>query len=285
LLGTATSFIVGFKNVQTYNRTVEAQHLWTSILNTSRFWGASARDLCANNDAARSLVYRHLAWLAALRFEMRQPRVWENARKANNVEYLRLYRIPEREQTLANELVKYLPPGEAAQVLESRNRALQVLGLQSRATKELLGDGKLTMNGFSDLQKLIRDFQDLQGKSERIKDFPYPRQHAFINTLFVRIMCVLLPFGMIGEFERLNAAVDGWAEGGMVWLVIPLSLLISWMYCALDLVGESTENPFEGGANDVPISMLCRSVEREMKEMLGDDDALSASEPDAYVVL
>ncbi|HEU5297727.1 MAG TPA: hypothetical protein VFU71_23325 [Burkholderiaceae bacterium] len=30
LLGTAASFIVGFKNVQTYNRTVEAQHVWTA---------------------------------------------------------------------------------------------------------------------------------------------------------------------------------------------------------------------------------------------------------------
>ena len=29
LLGTATSFIVGFKNAQTYNRTVEAQQVWT----------------------------------------------------------------------------------------------------------------------------------------------------------------------------------------------------------------------------------------------------------------
>ena len=270
LLGTTVALSAGFKNVQTYNRMQDAQLVWTSIASSSRIWGATARDLVENNDAARGLVYRHLAWLAALRFEMRRPRVWENAGKANNVEYLRLYRIPEREQSLANELMKYLSPGEAALVLESRNRALQVLGLQSRATKELLGNGALTMNGFSELQKLIREFQDLQGKSERIKDFPYPRQHAFINTLFVRIMCVLLPLGMIGEFERLNTVVDGWAQGSMVWLAIPLSLLISWMYCSLDLVGESTENPFEGGANDVPISRISEEVEVDLRELLGE---------------
>jgi putative membrane protein len=37
LLGTATSFIVGFKNVQTYNRTVEAQQIWTAIAGASRY--------------------------------------------------------------------------------------------------------------------------------------------------------------------------------------------------------------------------------------------------------
>ena len=270
LLGTTVALSAGFKNVQTYNRMQDAQQVWSSIASSSRIWGATARDLVDDPDAARGLAYRHLAWLAALRFEMRQARVWENAGKANNVEYLRQYSIPEREQTLASELMKYLPPAETALVLESRNRALQVLGLQSRATKQLLSDGKLTMNGFSELQKLIRDFQDLQGKSERIKNFPYPRQHAFINTLFVRIMCVLLPFGMIGEFERLDAAVEGWAQGSMVWLAIPLSLLISWMYCSLDLVGESTENPFEGGANDVPITRISEEVEIDLREMLGE---------------
>src|SRR5262245_14834744 len=44
LLGTATSFIVGFKNAQTYNRTVEAQQIWTAIASASRYWGT----ICCN---------------------------------------------------------------------------------------------------------------------------------------------------------------------------------------------------------------------------------------------
>ncbi len=38
LLGTATAFIVGFKNTQTYNRTWEARQIWGAILNSSRAW-------------------------------------------------------------------------------------------------------------------------------------------------------------------------------------------------------------------------------------------------------
>jgi len=44
LLGTATAFIVGFKNTQTYNRTWEARQIWGAILNSSRAWGSMSRD-------------------------------------------------------------------------------------------------------------------------------------------------------------------------------------------------------------------------------------------------
>ncbi|HEY0505776.1 MAG TPA: bestrophin family ion channel [Lysobacter sp.] len=270
LLGATVALSAGFKNVQTYNRMVEAQQVWSTIASSSRIWGAMARDLAADPERARNLIYRHLAWLTTLRHEMRRRMAWESTDKVQNVEYRRHYNIQEREQTLEDELLRYLSPDEVSQVIASRNPSLQVMALQSRATKQLLADGGLTMNAFSDLQKTIRDFLDLQCRSERIKNFPYPRQHAFINTLFVRILCVLLPFGMIGEFERLNEAVEGWAKGSMVWLCIPLSLLISWMYTSLDQVGEATENPFEGGANDVPITRICEEIETDLRELIGE---------------
>ncbi|MNR60573.1 Bestrophin, RFP-TM, chloride channel [compost metagenome] len=55
----------------------------------------------------------------------------------------------------------------------------------------------------------------------------------------------------------------------MVWLVVPFSVIISWIYTSLEQVGESTENPFEGGANDVPISHLSTMIERDIKQMHG----------------
>ena len=58
----------------------------------------------------------------------------------------------------------------------------------------------------------------------------------------------------------------------MVWLSIPFSVLLGWIYFSLDLVGESTSNPFEGNANDVPISQICRDLEIELRGQLGDTD-------------
>jgi len=38
----------------------------------------------------------------------------------------------------------------------------------------------------------------------------------------------------------------------------------------LDQVSGSTENPFEGGANDVPVTQMCEDVELDLREVLGD---------------
>src|SRR5512145_1717321 len=78
LLGTATSFIVGFKNAQTYSRTVEAQQVWSAIASASRYWGTVSRDFPANPRSTRTLVRRHLAWLTVLRYQLREPRIWES---------------------------------------------------------------------------------------------------------------------------------------------------------------------------------------------------------------
>lgn len=53
-----------------------------------------------------------------------------------------------------------------------------------------------------------------------------------------------------------------------MWLAIPLSVLVSWKHAALDQVGESNANPFEGGANDIPISQLCTSIELDLRLLL-----------------
>jgi putative membrane protein len=44
LLGTATAFIVGFKNLQSYSRTWEARQIWGDIISSSRAWGTISRD-------------------------------------------------------------------------------------------------------------------------------------------------------------------------------------------------------------------------------------------------
>jgi putative membrane protein len=285
LLGTATAFIVGFKNIQTYNRTWEARQIWGAILNSSRAWGTMSRDFISNKEKSKLLVYRHFAWLTALRYAMRDSRAWETTNKAYNEEYKAFYSIPERETPLEEELKKYLSGEELKYILSTKNRAAQILSLQSKTTKELFDNNETDAYRFVEMQKAIKDLFDQQGRSERIKNFPYPRQFATINSFFIKLFCLLLPFGMLKEFDKLNESIDGFMKGNMVWLVIPFSVLISWVYTALEQVGESTENPFEGAANDVPISQMSRTIEIDMREMLGETDLPSALQPKNNIIL
>ncbi|PMS16665.1 multidrug transporter [Trinickia dabaoshanensis] len=285
LLGTATSFIVGFKNVQTYNRAMEAQAVWTAILSGSRLWGMIARDFPEDRARSKELVNRHIAWLTALRYELRQPRIWESMNRSFNMEYQRFYRIPERETAIEDLLPAYLPEAELKQVLSSANRATRIISLQGAAIRLLLTSAQISGNFYMEMERALRDLIELQAKAEQLKNFPYPRQYATVNTLFVRFFCLFFPFGLLQEFDKLNDSVTGVMHGNMIWLVVPFSVVVSWMYTSLEQVGSSTENPFEGGANDVPISMLCLRAERDLKEILGEVDALPVFEPEASVIL
>lgn len=272
LLGTATAFIVGFKNAQSYNRTADAQQTWISIANSSKTWGTICRDYLKNPAKSKELVYRHFAWLTALRYQMRTAKIWETTGKKYNAVYQQFYCIPEKETPIENELAKYLSVAELNYILTTQNKATQIMSLQSKAVKELLDSNELLINYFLELEKAISNFYDLQGRSERIKNFPYPRQYATINRFFINLFCFLLPFGMLKEFDKLNESINGILKGNMVWLVIPFSVIISWMYTSLEQVGESSENPFEGSANDVPVSQISRSIEIDLREMLGETD-------------
>jgi putative membrane protein len=285
LLGTATAFIIGFKNTQTYNRGLDAQQTWMAVTNSSRAWGLWCRDFL--NDPARSaeLIYRHFAWLTALRYQLREKRIWETTTSAYNEAYKKFYDVPQNDLPVEDALAKYLSPSEMQLVLASNNKTAQILSLQSKALKFLFDDKSILINHFIELEKIIREFYDQQGRSERIKNYPYPRQLSIMNRFFIRLFCLLLPFGMLREFDRLNESVEGMMKGNMVWLVIPFSVIISWMYTSLEQVGESSENPFEGSANDVPVSQISRSIERELREMLGESELPPALQAKNNIIL
>jgi putative membrane protein len=276
LLGTAASFIVGFKNAQSLQRTVEAQQIWSSITASSRYWGLISRDFPADQEAVHGLVARHLAWLTALRYQLRAPRVWEAAAAAPNAEYReRSFEVAERRVPLAAELARHLPPDTVAELLAGRDIAAALISGQSRAVRALFLGGGLQLLHYAEMQKTLKDLVDQHARAQRIKNFPYPRQYAIVNSLFVWLFALLLPLGLVREFAHLPA--PALLDGQMGWFAVPFSVLVAWMYLALDQVGESTESPFEGGANDVPITYLSRTIEQDLQAMLGAPPA----QPDA----
>jgi putative membrane protein len=286
IMGTATSFILGFKNQQTYSRTVEALQVWTSIASVSRYWGLMCRDFSTSPEATRTLIHRHLAWLTTLRYSLRQPHmVWESLANPSNAEYQKNhYSVPEREVPLETELKRYLPDSELQQ-LTAQNQAMQLMSLQSATLKTMVANQTLSAAQHLEMQKTFKDFLDQQNKVERIKNFPYPRQYATINSLFVWCFILVLPIGLLREFDGLNEGVSGFMAGHMVWLAVPFSILISWIFVSLDRVGESTENPFEGGANDVPIAQISRNIEIELRELLRETDLPPPLLPQNEIIL
>lgn len=270
LLGTAAAFIVSFRNNATYARAWEARQIWGGIVNSSRAFGIMVRDFIRNpvpsgtdtNAIHQQLIYRHIAWLTALRFQLREPRIWENNQEDYNVEYKRFYSIPEQESNLADELRKLLPAPEVDYILSKKNRATQLLARQSSQLRELADKDWIENYQYVELELMLKELYEHQGKSERIKNFPYPRQFATISQMFMRLFVSLVPFGLLKEFDKLGEHI--------VWLTIPFGVLVSWVFMSLEQVGESSENPFEGGPNDTPITSMSRTIEIDLRDMLDE---------------
>lgn len=267
MVGTAAAFIVGFRNTQTYNRLWEARQIYGSIVNTSRSFGMMINSFLptAENETKKQFIYRHIAWLTALRFQLREERAWETIRSnKSNVEYSKLFDIDEWNSSLEKELESLLSEEEKTHVLSKKNRATQLINLQSLHLKRIKESGKIDPLDYVEVENQLVQLFEHQGKCERIKNFPYPRQFATINQMFIRLFVSLIPFGMLNEFQKLG--------DHMVWLTIPFSVVVAWIFLAMEKVGENTENPFEGNANDVPITALSRTIEIDLREMLGETD-------------
>jgi putative membrane protein len=204
----------------------------------------------------------------------------------SNAEYrAKFYTVPETETTLEVELAKHLPKEDLEDLATASNKTTRLISAQSVAIKDLFARQELAVLHHTEMQRTLKDLLEQQSRAERIKNFQYPRQYATVNTIFVWCFASLLPFCLVREFDRLNEGVVGLLAGQMAWLAVPFSALVSWMYMSLDLVGESTESPFEGGANDVPISQVSRQIEIELREMLGEGDLPPPLRPKNDVLL
>ncbi len=272
LIGTAVAFYLGFKNNAAYERLAEARSSWGCIVNNSRAFSVFVRDFLPNQDyssavniaesATKRLIYRHIAWLYALTFQLREPDALPHKSRRRRSIKGRLKELPKPERY--DLLQQYISAEEYGFISLKQNRAVHLLSLQSKELKQLLADGQLSQATYLELLQLIEEFYRLQGESERIKGFPFPRQYASINVFFVGLFIVLLPLGMVSEFAKMG--------NEFIWLTVPFTVIISWVFHTMEMIGDFSENPFEGLYDDVPITSLSRQVEIDMREILDETD-------------
>ena len=287
VVGTAVAFIISFQNNASYDRVWEARKIWGGIVNTSRAWGIMVNDFITNDFAEetatdaqlrairKQLIYRHVAWLTALRHAMRQPRPWEHSGEhPSNKEWEGMISIRERDHSVEEELTAYLSEADLRYALSKSNKAAQLLSLQSKELRELRTRNLIEDFRHMEMENILIELYALQGKTERIKNFPYPRQYATLNSFFLWIFVLLLPFGVMFEFDKIGMAlIDEYPLIGssFVWLSVPFSVLVMWVFHTMERIGRVSENPFEGTANDVPITTISRGIEIDLREMLDED--------------
>ncbi|MBK6920755.1 MAG: hypothetical protein IPH07_25390 [Deltaproteobacteria bacterium] len=275
-VGTAVAFYVGFKNNAAYDRFWEGRKIWGGIVNVSRTWATAVTCYVhAGHDdddaraARRALVLRHLAWVNALRLQLRRTsRFHERPSRTTRARLERHAELMRNDWEL--ELSPLLADEELAATRAVANPAAHLLQRQGEQLATMVRAQRLDLFHQISMMEAIREMYSLQGMCERIKNTPLPRQYAEFSRLFTRVLAVLLPFGMLDVFAT---HIEAATRAGLVLpglTMVLSSSLVTWVFIMMEGIGDSSEDPFERSMNDVPMNALSRGIEIDLRQMLGD---------------
>ncbi len=264
ILASALAIFIAFRNNSAYGRWWEARQIWGGVVNASRVLArliitfTDSHSHQENYNKLRSetfkseMVLKCIAWVHALRLHLRNQDDW-------------------------TELEPFLSKTEFTELAIAQNKPNFLQLIMGRKIYEAMGNG--TLGGFDSFQVegQLLALANYQGNAERIKNTPLPRQYDFFTRVFVLLFIFLLPFGLLSFFQ--NGSGDS-----LSWLVVPISIIISGVFIIMERTGAANEDPFENKITDVPMSSLCNTIERDLKEMVGIDPLPQRMEPiDGYL--
>ncbi|UII77895.1 hypothetical protein LV716_09020 [Flagellimonas sp. HMM57] len=275
VIGIAVSFYIGFKNSQSYDRFWEGRKIWGGIVNYSRTWGIRVLSFVHSDnpekdkEIQRVMIHRHIAWLNALRVQLRQPKSW-SIKENKSVE--KIFDKHAERNISCNEAYNYVSMREFSDLRKRVNPATHLVKNQAQDITQLRKENILDSFQELQLQGVLEEFYNLQGKCERIKNTPFPRQYAYFSKIFTWIFILLIPFGLLNVFKGHNEMYDSSGVDWLIFLQIFFSILISWIFTTMEIVGDNSEDPFEGRVNDVPMTALCRTIEIDLRDMLDEEE-------------
>jgi putative membrane protein len=248
LFGSAIGVILAFRNTTSYSRWWEARTLWGAIVNNSRSWGRQVTTVMrpiGEGDAAelrrmqQQMVYLQIAWVNALRQHLRRLEPWE-------------------------EIARVLSPEEIAELRCEKNVPVAILQRESVLLRDALDHGWVDMAQWRAMDESLNDLIDAQGGSEKIKNTPMPRQYDYLPQIFVHMYCILLPLALVSSLG---------------WLTPLGSTLVGFIFLALDKSGRDVEDPFDNRVHDIPLTAMCRTIEINLRQILGETEIPPDAKP------
>ncbi|MCH8553323.1 MAG: hypothetical protein LAT62_15395 [Natronospirillum sp.] len=235
-LGTALAFLIGFRNNTAYGRWWEGHRIWSKLKYNSRSFALLTKGLIGGGEetaAVRNeLIHRQIAFAW-----------WLN----------RFLRKLEPGKVLDG----LLSDDERQAAAKRQTPPLALLESQAAALRQLADDGHLDAYRHVRFTELLQDFNEALSSCERLKKTPFPMQYTWFVYYTLIIFLFVLPLSLAGHLGY-------WS--------IPFSLLIGYAYIMLEYVGRQIENPFENSVNDVPMDYVSRTIEIDLRELLGEQD-------------
>jgi putative membrane protein len=240
MVGAALSIFLAFRTKSAYDRWWEARTLWGGLVNTSRTLARQALTLfdpgCRDAQAEetqRELVMLQICYVHALRCHLRQQNPY-----------------PELRGRLEPEVIEFLRG--------HRNVPAALVFRMSLILRKAFETGWIDSYRWLAFDKTLSDLIDIQGGCERIKNTPMPKQYDYFPRVLVAFFCVLLPFGLVEGLRLLTPIA---------------STSLSFIFITLDHIGRDIETPFENTVHDTPMTSLSRTIEINLRDLMGSNDA------------
>jgi ion channel-forming bestrophin family protein len=241
ILATAVTLLLSFRNNSAYDRWWEARKIWGSVINQSRTFGMQAMSMVLSpdpekgvslkaQDTHQELIYRHLAYVNALRLQLRNKEV-------------------------LGEIREFLPTKDTERIASAVNIATQLNFLQAETLSMAKAQGLISELNFISLQENLKLLYDFQGAAERIKNTPFPKIYDFGTRLVLWVFLLLLPFALLETFG---------------YRTIFYSCVVSIVFIEVLRLGILMQEPFLDQPNDIPMTSICRNIEIDLRQMLGE---------------
>ena len=247
ILGSALAIFIAFRNQSSYARWWEARTIWGGIINNSRIM---ARQVIANVDNAVSMR----------KVSEADADVYKKEMIDRQIAFAHSLRLHLRSQHSLEALQQLLSNRECTELAVKQNRPNILLHTQGLRIKQAMQQEMLGAFDNISMEPNLAMFSNWQGACERIKNTPLPMNYQYFTRLFLYVFIFILPVCLMSDFAKMNMSV----------MVIPVSFMISFVFAVMNKVGEINENPFENEISDIPMTALCNTIERDLKEMLGE---------------
>jgi putative membrane protein len=225
LLGTAIAFFIGFNNNQAYDRWWEARRIWGSLVNDSRSFARSLLNFVdGDHEIAERMIYRHIAFLYALK---------TNLRGGNN-----------------DCNVRYLNDIDKAAIKGHSNLHNAILNLQASDLQLLSKNGQIDSFRFIEINAMLVRFSDSMGMCERIKNTVFPTTYSYMTKVFIWLFVVTFTL-VISEGAGVYSIFLGWLIG-----FVFVSTQINGMNLVNPFVNNSASIPLNQITRTIEINLL-----------------------------
>lgn len=248
-LGTAISILLSFKIGQSYDRWWEARKIWGAIVNDSRSFVLQLQALLPSQEQAtiQQMAYRQIAWCWAL---------GESLRELQPLERLKSLGL--------------LPIQELNKLQKHQNIPLGLMQLNSQAIKKLRDQGQLDVFGQLQLDDTQVRLVAAMGKAERIKSTVFPTTYRLMLHIIIYAFAICLIFA----FKTTSVA---WS--------FPLIMSLVTIFFLLERTAYNLQDPFENRPSDTAMSAIARTIEINLRQLLGEEELPAAWDNEDYYLL